>query len=201
MKTKNKCPLGYKWIIQDIRSIEEGSNFLDCYIQAAGNDLSTYEDTPIYKYYYRFLNPILYQRPSIKGCEDAFWGLFFQLAFAEGKNVKLLPREGNLPELSFSFPGYHRIRASTLSRNELKKITSDLAAQAFTKTGVEMLGVNYDKEYALTLPSDRPPLRSEIIQLYGFSDSFESPPSFVKSINRRIRNYDLQTFEYRLLNM
>lgn len=201
MRKKDKTPLGYDWIIQDIRSIEEGSNFLDCYTHAIGNSLSVYEDTPLYKYYYRFLTPIRYQHPSIKGCEDSFWGLFFQLVFAEGKRVKLLQRENSLPELSFSFPGYHRIKTSTLSKKELKQITSDLAAQAFTKTGVELLEVSIDEVYALTLPSDRPPLRLEFIQLYGYGDYYERTPPFVKSFYRRIRDYDLQTFEYRLLNI
>lgn len=208
-KTKKTCkrgrridvPLGYNWIIQDIRSIQEGSDFLDSYIQVLGNDLTVFEDIPMYKYYYRFFKPIKYHHPTFKDCEESFWDLFFQLVFAEGTKPRIIPGRNGVPELSFCFTGYPRLHTSEISLTDYKKITSDMAAQAFTKTGVEMLGVSFNNEYALTLPCDRPPLRSEIIQLYGYDDSNDSIHSFVKSICDRIRNYDLQTFEYRLLNM
>lgn len=193
-------PLGYNWIIQDIRSIQEGSDFLDSYIQVLGNDLTVFEDIPMYKYYYRFFKPIKYHHPTFKDCEESFWDLFFQLVFAEGTKPRIIPGRNGVPELSFCFTGYPRLHTSEISLTDYKKITSDMAAQAFTKTGVEMLGMNYQKEYALTLPDDKPPLRNEIIKMFGYDDFDDIIPSFIKSVYRRIRNYDLQTLEYRLKN-
>ena len=198
---KNKeMPLGYNWIIQDIRAIAEGDGFLNVYMMHTGSDLKVYEDIPIYKYYYRFLRPIKYLHPSFKGCEDSFWEIFFHLVFAEGEDPKVINGKDGVPDLSFSFSGYGQLRTSRLSFREYKKITSDMAAQAFTNTGVNMLGINIDRGFALTLPNDTPPLKEEIIKMYGGENDDGDISSFIESVDRRIRNYDLQTFEYRLKN-
>ena len=109
---ENIFPLGYEWIMEDIRLVEDGAgvsfletakNYLEKDGKSTGNELLTYEENPLYKYYYRFLTPIKYSHPDYEECEDSYWPMLFQLLFGEGKNVKVIDGENGLPEIEFIY--------------------------------------------------------------------------------------------------
>ena len=206
---ENIFPLGYEWILEDIRLVEDGAgvSFLETvkdYLEkdgkSTGNELLTYEENPLYKYYYRFLTPIKYSHPDYEVCEDSYWPMLFQLLFGEGKNVKVIDGDNGLPEIEFDYCEDERRTASSLTLDELKFITSELAVKAFTDTLVEILG--YDKQMdndADILRGDQLILKEEFHALYNIDQPNASAEdiAFVDRLYARIKECDLQTFPYK----
>ena len=195
----NNLPLGYNWIIKDIQSTDAGAGFLQILIQKGGVDISGYEGLPLYKYYYRFLQPIKYHHPEVE-CEESYWDILFQLIFAEGEEPKII--EGTteqLPEIEVNFEG-ERKYVSNLSIEELQSLTSDLAVQAFSHSMVEIIGASVDEYYAEEIDENNPVLKEELLKLYNCNQPFANTDTvaFVDQIYERIKECDLQTFPYKL---
>ena len=199
---ENIFPLGYEWIMEDIRLVDDGAgvSFLNTVKESTGNNLDVYEENPLYKYYYRFLRPIEYSHPDYEVCED-YWPMLFQLLFGEGKNVKVIDGDNGLPEIEFDYCEDERRTVSSLTLDELKFITSELAVKAFTDTLVEILG--YDKQmdnnYADILRGDQLILKEEFHALYNTDQPNASAEeiAFVDKLYARIKECDLQTFPYK----
>lgn len=207
---ENIFPLGYEWIMEDIRLVEDGAgvSFLETvkkYLEkdgkSTGKELLTYKENPLYKYYYRFLMPIEYSHPDYDECEDGYWSLLFQLLFGEGKGVKVIDGENGLPEIEFDYCEDGRRTVSSLTFEELKFITSGLAVKAFTDTLVEILGYNkqMDNDYADILRDDQLILKEEFHALYNTDqpDASAEDIAFVDRLYARIKECDLQTFPYK----
>ena len=200
---ENISPLGYEWIMEDIRLVDEeaGVSFLNTVKESTGNELLTYEENPLYKYYYRFLTPIKYSHPDYEVCEDSYWPMLFQLLFGEGKNVKVIDGDNGLPEIEFDYCEDERRTVSSLTLDELKFITSELAVKAFTDTLVEILGYDkqMDNDYADILRGDQLILKEEFHALYNTDQPNASAEeiAFVDKLYARIKECDLQTFPYK----
>lgn len=207
---ENIFPLGYEWIMEDIRLVEDGAgvsfletakNYLEKDGKSTGNELLTYEENPLYKYYYRFLTPIEYSHPDYGECEDSYWPMLFQLLFGEGKNVKVIDGDNGLPEIEFDYCEDERRTVSSLTLEELKFITSELAVKAFTDTLVEILGYDkqMDNDYADILRGDQLILKEEFHALYNIDQPNASAEdiAFVDRLYARIKECDLQTFPYK----
>ena len=207
---ENIFPLGYEWIMEDIRLVEDGAgaSFLetvkDCLEKngkSTGNELLTYEENPLYRYYYRFLTPIEYSHPDYEECEDSYWPMLFQLLFGEGKNVKIIDGENGIPEIEFDYCEDERRTVSSLTLEELKFITSELAVKAFTDTLVEILGYDkqVDNDYADILRDDQLILKEEFHALYNTDqpNASDEDIAFVDKLYARIKECDLQTFPYK----
>lgn len=207
---ENIFPLGYEWIMEDIRLVEDGAgasfletakNYLEKDGKSTGNELLTYEENPLYKYYYRFLTPITYSHPDYEECEDSYWPMLFQLLFGEGKNVKIIDGENGLPEIEFDYCEDGRRTVSSLTLEELKNLTSELAVKAFTDTLVEILGYNkqMDNDYADILRGDQLILKEEFHALYNTDqpDASDEDIACVDKLYARIKECDLQTFPYK----
>lgn len=207
---ENIFPLGYEWIMEDIRLVEDGAgasfletakNYLEKDGKSTGDELLTYEENPLYKYYYRFLTPIKYSHPDYEECEDSYWPMLFQLLFGEGKNVKIIDGENGIPEIEFDYCEYERRTVSSLTLEELKFITSEFAVKAFTDTLVEILGYDkqMDNDYADILRDDQLILKEEFHALYNTDqpDASDEDIAFVDKLYARIKECDLQTFPYK----
>ena len=207
---ENIFPLGYEWIMEDIRLVEDGAgasfletvkNYLVKDGKSTGDELLTYEENPLYKYYYRFLTPIEYSHPDYEECEDSYWPMLFQLLFGEGKNVKIIDGENGIPEIEFDYCEDERRTVSSLTLEELKFITSELAVKAFTDTLVEILGYDkqVDNDYADILRDDQLILKEEFHALYNTDqpNASDEDIAFVDKLYARIKECDLQTFPYK----
>lgn len=200
---ENIWPLSWEWILEDVRLVEDGAgtSFLKTVKESTGNDLDVYEETPLYKYYYRFLTPIEYNHPDYNECEDSYWPMLFQLLFGEGKNVKVIDGGNGLPEIEFDYCEDERRTVSSLTLDELKFITSELAVKAFTDTLVDILGYEklMDADYASTLRMDQLILKEEFHALYNTDQPGANAKdiAFVESLYARIKDCDLQTFPYK----
>lgn len=199
---ENIFPLGYEWVLEDIRLVDDGAgvSFLNTVKDSTGNSLDVYTETPLYKYFYRFLTPIEYSHPDYEVCED-YWPMLFQLLFGEGKNVKIVDGENGVPEIEFDYCEEERRTVSSLTLEELKFITSGLAVKAFTDTLVEILGYNkqMDNDYADILRDDQLILKEEFHALYNTvqPDASTEEVAFVDKLYARIKECDLQTFPYK----
>lgn len=199
---ENIFPLGYEWVLEDIRLVDDGAgvSFLNTVKDSTGNSLDVYTETPLYKYFYRFLRPIEYSHPDYEVCED-YWPMLFQLLFGEGKNVKVIDRDNGLPEIEFDYCEDERRTVSSLTLDELKFTTSELAVKAFTDTLVEILGYDkqMDNDYADILRGDQLILKEEFHALYNTDQPNASVEeiAFVDKLYARIKECDLQTFPYK----
>lgn len=199
---ENIFPLGYEWVLEDIRLVDDGAgvSFLNTVKDSTGNSLDVYTETPLYKYFYRFLRPIEYCHPDYEVCED-YWPMLFQLLFGEGKNVKVIDGDNGLPEIEFDYCENERRTVSSLTLDELKFITSELAVKAFTDTLVEILGYDkqMDNDYADILRGDQLILKEEFHALYNTDQPNASAEeiAFVDKLYARIKECDLQTFPYK----
>ena len=199
---ENIFPLGYEWVLEDIRLVDDGAgvSFLNTVKDSTGNSLDVYTETPLYKYLYRFLRPIEYSHPDYEVCED-YWPMLFQLLFGEGKNVKVIDGDNGLPEIEFDYCEDERRTVSSLTLDELKFITSELAVKAFTDTLVEILGYDkqMDNDYADILRGDQLILKEEFHALYNTDQPNASAEeiAFVDKLYARIKECDLQTFPYK----
>lgn len=199
---ENIFPLGYEWVLEDIRLVDDGAgvSFLNTVKDSTGNSLDVYTETPLYKYFYRFLKPIEYSHPDYEVCED-YWPMLFQLLFGEGKNVKVIDGDNGLPEIEFDYCEDERRTVSSLTFDELKFITSELAVKAFTDTLVEILGYDkqMDNDYADILRGDQLILKEEFHALYNTDQPNASAEeiAFVDKLYARIKECDLQTFPYK----
>lgn len=207
---ENIFPLGYEWVLEDIRLVEDGAgasfletvkNYLEKDGKSTGDELLTYEENPLYKYYYRFLTPIEYSHPDYEECEDSYWPMLFQLLFGEGKNVKIIDGENGIPEIEFDYCEDERRTVSSLTLEELKFITSELAVKAFTDTLVEILGYDkqMDNDYADILRDGQLILKEEFHALYNTDqpDASDEDIAFVDKLYAHIKECDLQTFPYK----
>lgn len=200
---KNIYPLGWEWILEDVRLVEDGSgtSFLKTVKDSTGHDLLVYEESPLFKYFYRFLIPIEYNHPNYKECDNSYWPILFQLLFAESENVKVIARDNGLPEIEFDYCEDERRTVSSLTLDELKWITSVLSAKALTSTLVDILG--YEKQvntdYANRLKEDQLILKEEFHALYNTNqpDANAEDIAFVENMYARIKECDLQTFAYK----
>ena len=199
---ENIFPLGYEWVLEDIRLVDDGAgvSFLNTVKDSTGNSLDVYTETPLYKYFYRFLPPIEYCHPDYEVCED-YWPMLFQLLFGEGKNVKVIDGDNGLPEIEFDYCEDERRTVSSLTLDELKFITSELAVKAFTDTLVEILGYDkqMDNDYADILRGEQLILKEEFHALYNTDQPNASAEeiAFVDKLYARIKECDLQTFPYK----
>lgn len=199
---ENIFPLGYEWVLEDIRLVDDGAgvSFLNTVKDSTGNSLDVYTETPLYKYFYRFLTPIEYSHPDYEVCED-YWPMLFQLLFGEGKNVKVIDGENGHPEIEFDYCEDERRTVSSLTLAELKHLTSELAVKAFTDTLVEILGYDkqMDNDYADILRDDQLILKEEFHALYNTDqpDASDEDIAFVDKLYARIKECDLQTFPYK----
>lgn len=199
---ENIFPLGYEWVLEDIRLVDDGAgvSFLNTVKDSTGNSLDVYTETPLYKYFYRYLTPIEYSHPDYEVCED-YWPMLFQLLFGEGKNVKIIDGENGIPEIEFDYCEDERRTVSSLTLEELKFITSELAVKAFTDTLVEILGYDkqMDNDYADILRDDQLILKEEFHALYNTDQPNASAEeiAFVDKLYARIKECDLQTFPYK----
>lgn len=199
---ENIFPLGYEWVLEDIRLVDDGAgvSFLNTVKDSTGNSLDVYTETPLYKYFYRYLTPIEYSHPDYEVCED-YWPMLFQLLFGEGKNVKVIDGDNGLPEIEFDYCEDERRTVSSLTLDELKFITSELAVKAFTDTFVEILGYDkqMDNDYADILRGDQLILKEEFHALYNTDQPNASAEeiAFVDKLYARIKECDLQTFPYK----
>lgn len=192
---ENIFPLGYEWVLEDIRLVDDGAgvSFLNTVKDSTGNSLDVYTETPLYKYFYRFLKPIEYSHPDYEVCED-YWPMLFQLLFGEGKNVKVIDGDNGLPEIEFDYCEDERRTVSSLTFDELKFITSELAVKAFTDTLVEILGYDkqMDNDYADILRGDQLILKEEFHALYNTDQPNASAEeiAFVDKLYARIKECD-----------
>lgn len=192
---ENIFPLGYEWVLEDIRLVDDGAgvSFLNTVKDSTGNSLDVYTETPLYKYFYRFLKPIEYSHPDYEVCED-YWPMLFQLLFGEGKNVKVIDGDNGLPEIEFDYCEDERRTVSSLTLDELKFITSELAVKAFTDTLVEILGYDkqMDNDYADILRGDQLILKEEFHALYNTDQPNASAEeiAFVDKLYARIKECD-----------
>lgn len=199
---ENIFPLGYEWVLEDIRLVDDGAgvSFLNTVKDSTGNSLDVYTETPLYKYFYRFLTPIEYSHPDYEVCED-YWPMLFQLLFGEGKNVKVIDGENGHPEIEFDYCEDEHRTVSSLTLAELKHLTSELAVKAFTDTLVEILGYDkqMDNDYADILRDDQLILKEEFHALYNTDQPNASAEeiAFVDKLYARIKECDLQTFPYK----
>ena len=199
---ENIFPLGYEWVLEDIRLVDDGAgvSFLNTVKDSTGNSLDVYTETPLYKYFYRYLTPIEYSHPDYEVCED-YWPMLFQLLFGEGKNVKVIDGDNGLPEIEFDYCEDERRTVSSLTLDELKFITSELAVKAFTDTLVEILGYDkqMDNDYPDILRADQLILKEEFHALYNTDQPNASAEeiAFVDKLYARIKECDLQTFPYK----
>ena len=199
---ENIFPLGYEWVLEDIRLVDDGAgvSFLNTVKESTGNSLDVYTETPLYKYFYSFLKPIEYSHPDYEVCED-YWPMLFQLLFGEGKNVRVIDGDDGLPEIEFDYCEDERRTVSSLTLDELKFITSELAVKAFTDTLVEILGYDkqMDNDYADILRGDQLILKEEFHALYNTDQPNASAEeiAFVDKLYARIKECDLQTFPYK----
>lgn len=197
------CLLGYDWIMKEICSVGEGARFISTLKQITGLDLSKYEELPLYKYYYRFLVPIEYNHPyyGAEVCDESFWGLLFQLLFAENElgKVKIIDMDNRAPEIEFTYNNTLR-KVSNLTIGELKDIVSELATHALMHTCVDICDMNINQEYADKLRDDYPILKEELFRLYNVNrtDSPLESVFFAENIYAHIKECDIQTFPYRL---
>lgn len=200
---ENIWPLSWEWILEDVRIVEDGAgtSFLKTVKDSTGHDLLVYEESPLFRYFYRFLIPIEYNHPDYKECEDSYWPMLFQLLFGEGKNVKVIDGSNGLPEIEFDYCEDERRTVSSLTLEELKNLTSELAVKAFTDTLVEILGYNkqMDNDYADILRGDQLILKEEFHALYNTDqpDASDEDIAFVDKLYARIKECDLQTFPYK----
>ena len=127
--------------------------------------------------------------------------MLFQLLFGEGKNVKVIDGDNGLPEIEFDYCEDERRTVSSLTLEELKNLTSELAVKAFTDTLVEILGYNkqMDNDYADILRGDQLILKEEFHALYNTDQPNASAEeiAFVDKLYARIKECDLQTFPYK----
>lgn len=200
---ENIFPLGYDWIIEKMQLQEDGTEFLKILGEATNNNLSVYEELPLYKFYYRFLTPIEYNHPDYEEeCEESYWPILFQLLFAEGNEVKVIEGENGLPEIEFAFSDDEERRTvSSLTLNELKSLTLELAVKAFTDTFVEIFRLmeHIDTNYADWLRDDQLILKEELHALYHTDAPNANPKDieFIDGLYARIKECDLQTFPYK----
>ncbi len=192
-------PLGYEWIIKDVESTDAGLSFLQSYRSFLKDELKNYHALPVYKYYYRFFEPIEYKHPNHSNCDDYFWDLLLQLIFAEADDPKIVENENEDPDIMFSFNDFHQRVLSELSDDELKKLTSDLSTQSFTDTGTDLLKFNFDDSYSASL-NNHSPLKEELLYLYKCSvdENEQFRIDFVNNIYDRIKNYNLQTLPFHI---
>ncbi len=190
----NIYPLGYSYLIEEIRHDEEGIKFLDTVTKFTSCTLDTYEDLPLYKYYLRFFRPIEYNHPQSSECEDSFWPFLLQILFDQGEDVMIANNGDSLPDIEFTYKG-KKCKVSELSTDELQMITYDLGADALTNTLVDILGQNINEKYYNSLLESEFIEREDLLKLYNcdIMSTDQETIDFVDKLYKKIMHYQTQS--------
>ena len=161
------------------------------------DNLYTFEKIFLYKYFYRFMKPIEYNHPNYTECEESFWPLLLQMLYAETDDVKIIDTETGVPDIEISYKSDRRT-ISSLTLEELKSLTSELATKAITDTEVSIICVGVNNNYTL-LDNHYPVLKDEILTLFNcYHPEFDKKDlEFVNGLYERIKRYDVDTLPYR----
>lgn len=194
--------LGYNWMVKAISDDELINRFYDVLKRYMSMGHIAYEQTPLYRCFYRFLVPVKYNHPNYAECDSSFWVLIFHLIYAEGENVSIYANDSGELELEFDFLGKERRTLSSLSLDELKALTKDLGELSFGLTFASIVSIinianldSFDR-----LDANKPILREELHAAYGTNapDADPEDVEFVDSVYERIQKCELQTMFYRL---
>ena len=194
---ENIFPLGYQWIIEDISASREMRKLWFFVKDIEEDNLYTFEKIFLYKYFYRFMKPIEYNHPDYTECEESFWPLLLQMLYAETDDVKIIDTETGVPDIEISYKSDRRT-ISSLTLEELKSLTSELATKAITDTEVSIICVGVNNNYTL-LDNHYPVLKDEILTLFNcYHSEFDKKDlEFVNGLYERIKRYDVDTLPYR----
>lgn len=194
---ENIFPLGYQWIIEDISASREMRKLWFFVKDIEEDNLYTFEKIFLYKYFYRFMKPIEYNHPNYAECEESFWPLLLQMLYAETDDVKIIDTETGVPDIEISYKSDRRT-ISSLTLEELKSLTSELATKAITDTEVSIICVGVNNNYTL-LDNHYPVLKDEILTLFNcYHPEFDKKDlEFVNGLYERIKRYDVDTLPYR----
>ncbi|MBR4119135.1 MAG: hypothetical protein IKK64_03555 [Bacteroidales bacterium] len=194
---ENIFPLGYQWIIEDISASKERRKFWVFVKDIEEDNLYTFEKIFLYKYFYRFMKPIEYNHPDYAECEESFWPLLLQMLYAETDDVKIIDTKTGVPDIEISYKSDRRT-ISSLTLEELKSLTSELATKAITDTEVSIICVGVNNDYTL-LDNNYPVLKDEILTLFNcYHPEFDKKDlEFVNGLYERIKRYDVDTLPYR----
>ncbi len=194
---ENIFPLGYQWIIEDISASREMRKLWLFVKDIEEDNLYTFEKIFLYKYFYRFMKPIEYNHPDYAECEESFWPLLLQMLYAETDDVKIIDTETGVPDIEISYKSDRRT-ISSLTLEELKSLTSELATKAITDTEVSIICVGVNNNYTL-LDNHYPVLKDEILTLFNcYQPEFDKKDlEFVNGLYERIKRYDVDTLPYR----
>ena len=194
---ENIFPLGYQWIIEDISASREMRKLWFFVKDIEEDNLYTFEKIFLYKYFYRFMKPIEYNHPNYTECEESFWPLLLQMLYAETDDVKIIDTETGVPDIEISYKSDRRT-ISSLTLEELKSLTSELATKAITDTEVSIICVGVNNNYTL-LDNHYPVLKDEILTLFNcYHPEFDKKDlEFVNGLYERIKRYDVDTLPYR----
>ena len=196
--------LDYGWMLNVLSVIEGDTHFLETFKEACGSDLSSFQDTVMYKYFYRFLTPMEFLHPDFEQCEEDFWPMFFQLLLGEGEDVKVLMDENGKAELEFEWKQRERRKVSKLTLKELKEVLMDLTFQAFVQTGLEINDKIIKGVDVGHLQEGQIISKEDFLALYGCDEEYEGDIDeeafgFVEGLYSRIEDCDAQTFPFRYL--
>lgn len=194
---ENIFPLGYQWIIEDISASREMRKLWFFVKDIEEDNLYTFEKIFLYKYFYRFMKPIEYNHPNYAECEELFWPLLLQMLYAETDDVKIIDTDIGVPDIEISYKSDRRT-ISSLTLEELKSLTSELATKAITDTEVSIICVGVNNSYTL-LDNHYPVLKDEILTLFNcYLPEFDKKDlEFVNGLYERIKRYDVDTLPYR----
>ena len=189
----------YHWIIEDIKSLEEGQVFLNIYAKQVGEDaLSDYECLPVYKCYYRFFVPIAYQHPDFLECDEEVWPMLFQLLYGNfHTECKLIDNGDRLPDIQFVYQDEDSRLVSELNLEEVKKLLSDLMTEAFTDISVNLISLKITHGLAESpFAMNHLMSKQEYFRIFDTIVS-DDAPSFLGSMYEKIKECDIQTALYR----
>lgn len=190
-------PLGYEWILKAVSFDDEVTMEVMKQCSDLCWSIDSYETLPSYLLYYRFFPPVEYRHPDSIECEPSFWSILFQLLFAEGENVEFVDVCDGVPEIEFDYSETDRRTVSSLTQEELMKVTYRLARKSFDDTLRFIVGLISDGDYAKMLPSSSI-LKEEFFTIFGYDSNGEG--KIVDKLNemyKRIEQYDLKSLAYR----
>ncbi len=198
-KKENIFPLGYQWIVENIASSTtfRSQDTFDLMKEMTNGNVYEFKNLYLHKYYYRFIKPIEYNHPNYCECEESLWPLLFQLAFAERDDAKIIDRENQLPDIELNYM-FERRTIASLSLEEVKSLTLELANSAFYETHLKVCDAIYSAPCFIR--DDRPILKEELQLLYGCNHNTKKEDfDFIDTIYNRITRCDVETMPYRLI--
>lgn len=190
-------PLNYDWMIEQVRSSSIGEKYLPLVKQIFNCSISSFNDLPIYKCFFRFLKPIKYKHPNYKECDETLWPILFQLLFGLCDDVYICDQQDGIPEIEFTYMNWSKRRVSSLSLLELQTLVSALTYDTFTSMVTHMLGVELDNSVlALLDEGQMVPKKLFYAQFKSKDGDGVDSLDFVEQYYKRIQNWDMQTFGY-----